>query len=239
MICLRVSCTRPCTVIVIARTDIQRAGTGGKVGIERRIRTATGHAHSPNPCGSPTRPSARPRAVISPLPASRVECPLNAASRNVAGTGMQIDISRSGFFHLNVAAARAASHRTCDPARPHIARTRLQANFPRNPREFHVSRSTLQVDVAAGPFNSLISRAAVRADGRFLRHGDFIIHRNLMSIHIVDADAIPFLPQRRMLLNVDLHRRAGFRTASGPRRRSCREWKPIPHGPLRTIMSPE
>ena len=51
-------------------------------------------------------------------------------------------------------------------------------------------------------FNGLIARAAVAADGGIGGHGDFIVHRNVMGVHVINVNAVPILPQRRMLLNI-------------------------------------
>ena len=114
---------------------------------------------------------------------------------------MQINFPSRSFFQFDVAAARASANRTCDPKRAHIARSSLQTNLPGKLRQFHVSRTALQVDVSMRAFDNLIARAAVSTDRRLRRHDDFIVHRNIVRIHVINVNAVALLPQRRMLLN--------------------------------------
>src|ERR1700733_3085 len=180
--------------------DVQRARTGGKIGVESGIRW---QAHAYIARSGANLPPAHLRALGRNVAAARftAKCALNAPNAYSSGPGVQINVARSSFFQLKVTAARASAYRTCNFARLHIARTSLHPNLPRKPRELHISRTTLQIGVAMNVFDNLISRAGVGVDRGVDRNCDFIVHGNVAGIHVIDANAVPILTQRRMLFN--------------------------------------
>src|SRR5712671_67224 len=110
---------------------------------------------------------------------------LDPANRNVARTGMQIDVARTTLFHFDIAAARASPHRAGYLSRPHIARPGLQADISGEIRQLHVPRPRLQFSTAAKALNGLVSRAATGAQGRVSRDSNVVVDRNITHVHVV------------------------------------------------------
>src|SRR5262245_2087 len=81
------------------------------------------------------------RAVCRDVAAAGLaaETALHAARRDVSRTRVQVDIARTAFGYLNVAAAGAAMDRARNRTRSYIAGTGLDMNVSREVREIDIT----------------------------------------------------------------------------------------------------
>ena len=219
------------------RSNLNRAGTRGKIGVEGRV---VGKLHVHVAGTSMNVPAAALRTFGGHVAAAglAVKSALHAANGNVARAGMQIDVARPSLFDLDIAAARAAADRAGNLPRPNIARTSLHTQFTGHIRQLCIARSGLQIDVAARAFNDQIARAGMCANDGIGGHRDLVVDRNVFACHVVNVNAVAILPQRRMLLDLV---NVGFAAARQPVITDINlpANKHRSRSPARTVTSPE
>src|ERR1700687_545671 len=115
---------------------------------------------------------------------------------------MEVDVARCRLVDLDIATSRATSHRARNMARPDIARSGLQPNLASQIFQLHIARPGLGVHVAVRAFDGLISRATARAYGSIRGHANFVVHRDVAHVHVLNMNVVALLPDGRMLFDL-------------------------------------
>ena len=69
-------------------------------------------------------------------------------------------------------------------------------------RQPHIARPAFKIDIALQAFDRLITAAAVATNRCVLWDGDFVVDRNIVEVHVVDADAVAVLAKGRIGLQL-------------------------------------
>src|ERR1035437_2199871 len=144
------------------------------------------------------------RAVAVNVAAARlgVKSAIDAVDRDVTASGADVHVARAHFLDFNVATARFDLRGTGKIAPADVSRSRLEAHFTGKARQAQVAGPALEIDVALEAFDRLIAATGMGANRGVLRHGNFVVDRNVVVVHVVDADAVASLANRRMILQL-------------------------------------
>src|SRR5438270_13791050 len=82
-----------------------------------------------------------------------VEAALHAPSSDVPGSRVQIDVTRSGLFNLDVPASGPAPQRSGNRTSPYVSRASLKADLPIQLAQLHIARSGRHVHTSIRPFD--------------------------------------------------------------------------------------
>src|SRR5208282_1710390 len=131
---------------------------------------------------------------------------IDAVYRDVARSGADVHVARTHLVDFDVAAARFDFRRTRNLTPAHVSRTCLETHVAGEARHFQVARPAFEFRVAFEAFDNLIAAAGVGPKRGVFRDGDFVVDRNVVNVHVVDANAVPVLANGRIRLQL-LHLR--------------------------------
>src|ERR1700687_936635 len=127
---------------------------------------------------------------------------IDAICNDVAGSGADFNIARTHFLDFDVTAARFDLRRTSKLAPANVSRACLKTQFTGKTRQLQISRPALEINIALEAFDILITAAGVGTNRGILRNRNFVVDRNVVEVHVVDADAVAVLPNRRIVLQL-------------------------------------
>src|SRR5882724_5425417 len=104
---------------------------------------------------------------------------------NIAGSGFNVGITRTGFFEFQIAASGATVNRPRELFSSDVPRAGVEAHLAGEPREAKVARTALQFNLAAlQALNRLIARASPAAERGLGRNRDLIVHGDVANVSI-------------------------------------------------------
>src|ERR1051326_3106510 len=154
---------------------------------------------------------------------ARLQAAFHAVEADGPRSGFSFRAAAAALLDLNVAAARAGHHVTCDVLRADVAAAGIaienafdgvDLQIARTGADARVTSDALDGDIAGAGFGGygqlqpgdlLIAGAGVGIEVRLRRHGDLIIDRDvageLAVINFADGNGLAILDDRRVLFN--------------------------------------